>query len=57
MPGTGNWHLNCGIFLWQSLRCAFNDEAHVIKPEPGAAETALAADNRGTWLNVFETEI
>jgi hypothetical protein len=45
------------ILLRQLLRRAINDEAHVIKPEPGPTKTALAADYRGTRLDVFETEI
>jgi hypothetical protein len=45
------------ILPWQLLRGAINDEAHVIKPQPGATETALASDDGGTRLDIFETEI
>jgi len=52
-----DWHLDDRALPWQPLRCAVNDQAHVIKPEPGATEAALAADDGRTRLDVFETEI
>jgi len=54
---AGHQCFNAPILPRQLLRRAINHEAHVIEPEPGATESALAADQGRARLDVFETEI
>jgi hypothetical protein len=41
------------ILLRQLLRGAINDEAHMIKPQPGPTKPALTADDGRARLDVF----
>jgi hypothetical protein len=56
LTNPADWHLNGRALPWQALRCAVNDEAHVIEPQPGATKPALTANHGGARLDIFETE-
>jgi hypothetical protein len=54
---AGHWRFDVPVLPRQLLRGAINDEAHVIKPQAGTAETALTANHGWARLDVIETEI